>query len=628
MSVLLIDAHLTHDENEARIFTRTFVDEANKYVGVTVLGATAALQTQMVGLGDHVLFFNHSDQGYSPAVLRLLRKSAEAGAQIIPIAMTETERHPPNDIRTHQSFDVTEELARGGLEQAQVPVVAAKLAQAVVAQALPTLARERMRLFLSHRRFDGESITRAVWRELVTRGQAQGVFRDLADVRAGEDAQDIIMERLAASDVVVFLDTPRSGESEWIARELEAALALNIPIVWVRIGPAEGRAELRVRPGLAPHLDLSDLNAAEGAIHPEIADKILQISFAVSCEAGLRVLEARDHLEALHDQGRIQLRTLDPQRMLFEVSLPRQPRRYDERPRRHLVQFFGRLPDDEDAQRFGPCARDAGYELHRTLGAPYDAAVLAGPIPEPTVPPELRDGGGLPCYVDSADAYLRHLEEIVMPEPRATAWGVVLSGAFPDDASPEQAQEIKEAVHAFARGVFLRGGTLIFGGHPTFQPMIFELGRELFGAEDRAERIRLYVSEHFLTEAAAREFSRDASTRLIPHVAGDRGKSLTAMRRAMLTDDRSRALVAIGGRGITPGRSAGVDEEVDLALALGMPVFLVGAAGGRAATLATHRRAAGWRPALNGLTPEQNEELLQSRDYTVLTDLVLMSLGY
>jgi hypothetical protein len=109
-------------------------------------------------------------------------------------------------------------------------------------------------------------------------------------------------------------------------------------------------------------------------------------------------------------------------------------------------------------------------------------------------------------------------------------------------------------------------------------------------------------------------------------VENDRAQSLTLMRRMMIADRDTLALVAIGGREPTPDRSPGVDEEVALARAAGIPVFLVGSAGGRSATIATERRVGNASP-LNALSVSENEALLLSYDYGVLANMVLTHLG-
>jgi hypothetical protein len=94
------------------------------------------------------------------------------------------------------------------------------------------------------------------------------------------------------SDAVVFLDTPRSGESPWIAKELQSALALQTPIVWVRIGPEEGRLPLLVRPSEVPHFKFPELDAANGSFDSMTVECIVQKTFRI---------HHRDYVDRLMD---------------------------------------------------------------------------------------------------------------------------------------------------------------------------------------------------------------------------------------------------------------------------------------------------------------------------------------
>lgn len=55
------------------------------------------------------------------------------------------------------------------------------------------------------------------------------------------------------SDVFIFLHTPRSGESDWIIKELRFALLRQIPVLWVQIDNAD-IGTLTVKPSDRPHL--------------------------------------------------------------------------------------------------------------------------------------------------------------------------------------------------------------------------------------------------------------------------------------------------------------------------------------------------------------------------------------
>jgi hypothetical protein len=103
------------------------------------------------------------------------------------------------------------------------------------------------------------------------------------------------------------------------------------------------------------------------------------------------------------------------------------------------------------------------------------------------------------------------------------------------------------AVHAFSEAALRSGVGLSFGAHPTFQFLIFDLARRI-RPDDFRRVLRMYVSKFFVTEATVLEFQNNAEVFPTDAVAGDRARSLTMMRRAMLNDPEVGALVAIGGK--------------------------------------------------------------------------------
>lgn len=78
-------------------------------------------------------------------------------------------------------------------------------------------------------------------------------FRDVVNVKVGDAAQEVIDERMENSDVFIFLHTARSGESDWILKELRFALLRQIPVLWVQIDNADVNI-LKIKPSDQPHL--------------------------------------------------------------------------------------------------------------------------------------------------------------------------------------------------------------------------------------------------------------------------------------------------------------------------------------------------------------------------------------
>lgn len=616
MRVYIVHPNLTNVGPSAHDFYAACKDELEQYVEVSTVRAGVVAQAAEFTPGDAILFFNRPDQNYDTSLRALFAAAAKAKIEVFPVALTPESRVPPAELSDKQSFDVADQLRQRSLTDANIRTVAIVLARAVVSRLQPTLSRERMRLFISHRRVDGEELAAAFYDRMVVR--AQECFRDLIDVRVGQDAQEVIEANLLQSDAVVFIDTPQAGESEWVARELEIALALNLPVVWVRIGPTEGRARLRVEPASKPHFDLAGSVMSPDAVRSELVDEVIHTAFRVSRESATRVFDQLRRLKAIADEGKIQINEEDKGKLLYTVRIPRKGSRYPERPITHLIQFYGRWPKDDDESGFLPYVGGLGFPPHPKHGPPYDAALLIAPIPSQTIEGESQR----PFYADSMDEYVSTVEKYVTtettPPPRR---GLIVSGAFPD-ARPEFQQNLTAAVHAFVRATLDRQGIVIFGAHPTFTPLIFDMARRR-RPRDFESAIRVYVSRYFVDDAGLPAYEKNATVFAAEKIDGRRDASLTRMRSQMISDAQAAGLVAIGGRTRAGGHSPGVDEEIELARKVGLPVFLVGSAGGRTAELGAEMSAAGWPDPLNGLTAEQNQELLVSPDYGMLANMVL-----
>jgi len=179
------------------------------------------------------------------------------------------------------------------------------------------------------------------------------------------------------------------------------------------------------------------------------------------------------------------------------------------------------------------------------------------------------------------------------------------------------------AVHAVTEASLRAGIGVSFGAHPTFQFMIFDLARRLRPI-DYLTAVRMYISRFFVTEAAVEEFRKSAEVIPVDAIAGDRAKSLTKMRQAMLNDAEAGALVVIGGKTSRGGHSPGVDEEIQLAREAGLPVYIFGSVGGRSSQLSAAMTPAE-RVAFSGLSESASEELAISLDYSRLAKLILDS---
>jgi hypothetical protein len=622
-TVFLLSPALTLGNSaDAEKFFQACKKQLAAYVPVSEILNETALRATRPGNSDAVIVFNESDNHYRPSILQFLADCRLYRAVIISIAMTPNSRRPPEPIQNEQSFDVTEQLRLRSLSSAHLETIATVFSRQLLAKLEPTLTNEPMHIFLSYRRIDGEEI--AGWFDADLRARAQTAFRDLLSVKIGEDAQEVIERSLSECDAVVFIDTPKAGDSVWIEKELQTALSFNLPIVWVRVGPEENRINLPVMPAQRPHFSFSGLQASNERIPAETIDQIVHKAFEICREIfASRVFDQIGYIRRLSAAHGATFHEMDKSRLLYTITFPRKEFRYPLRPITQVLQFFGRWPTENDRGQMDPYLRRYGYEPHPKHGPYYDTAILLAPVP--TRPDSASLGSPYMC-VESSDDYVQFIEGHLVPKrlPHSRK-GVIISGAFPD-CEPEHQQYLTDAVHAFTRGCLDRSGTIIFGAHPTFQHLIFDMAKRR-RPEDFKSVLHMYISRFFATDAALEEYAKYASVFPTEAVVGSRGESLTAMRRAMINDSQAVALIAIGGKTSAGGHAPGVDEEVALAHDAGIPVFIVGSVGGRSGQLGLEWNSnETTRGALNALSVGQNEQLLNSIDYLSLTSLVLDSL--
>ncbi len=271
-----------------------------------------------------MVFFNPPCNEYAGAVELLLAEARGAGAVILPIAMAVEHRRPAGAAGELQSFDVVDQLRRRELTSEQLSIIGAAFAREALGVTMPTFVKSRLRIFLCHRRRDGEVVTAEL--DAALRVRHEHVFRDLIDIQVAERAQEQIEAHLAGADVLVFLDTPDAGESWWVARELEIALGRNIPVVWVRLHAAiEEREQLTVKPSAEPHIGVqgAELSREEAGL---LADEILRVAARLASQHGRTSMQALRRLKAWAAEQGAEIELLNARRQIFQLRHPRQRR--------------------------------------------------------------------------------------------------------------------------------------------------------------------------------------------------------------------------------------------------------------------------------------------------------------
>ncbi len=559
------------------------------------------------GAGDGVVLINpQASSAPDDAISELLARAQEQGAVILPVAMTADTRRPPDAVEDAQSFDVHDRLRRRKLQPTQLAVAAEEFARDALSRVQPTCTRARLRVFLSYRRTDAEGLCAAL--DAAISARHDHIFRDLLDVGTGNEAQVKIETALAVADVIIFVDTPSAGKSPWIAREIELALGRSVPIVWIRLGDDEERAPLATRPADEPNLR-RPLDLDLGAID-ELADEALVTAFRLASE---HVRAARVAFGSIRGWARnhdAEVSVLDQRQMIYELRHPTVARIYPARPAVDILQVFGRQVDQEDRAALEEWLTKHGHGPHDRNCRAFDAALLLCPLPSAAF-----DAGDWSVLEHPE----RYLASLTGPQPgpasNLSSPTLLLLGAF--SAAPDAQGEIINAVRSVCAGWMRRGGSVVFGGHPTFTPLVIETAELLLG-ESPGDRVHVFQSAFYVDDTVAEALARRCKVTLTPAIA-DKEQSLTSMRKGMVAAAAAgrAVVVAIGGRTSEGGaHTPGIDEEIKLARRRDLPVVLLGAPGGRSAELAVQVGAdVDWGQLGNRLSVDQNAEFATSSDY-------------
>lgn len=213
---------------------------------------------------------------------------------------------------------------------------------------------------------------------------------------------------------------------------------------------------------------------------------------------------------------------------------------------------------------------------------------------------------------------------------------VLLSGSIPDRQDWTE-PGLDRAILEFARDltalVLKHGGRMVHGCHPSLTPVLLAQARRFLRPEAASERLTLVMSQLWARSAPPEqlaELQRHSLFVVTPSVGdGDardamtRNLSLTVLRKALV--DHADVVVAVGGRMHRGRFTDGIEEELDLARAQGLPCFLIGALGGKTEELASTRLADLSRG--NGLTNVEREQFAATQDVAGLAGQLVRHLA-
>lgn len=623
MGAVLINPILTiGDDPVADDFYHIVRSELEEYTDVRSLKTAMHLHSTSLQSDEVLVIFNKQNDEYSENVLQLLRHALLMNCVVIPVSLYKESRTPAPIISLIQSFEVVDQLRQRRLTHNNMDTVAFALSRLIMSKIQPTMSVDHMDIFISHRRIDGEEIAAGFYNEFRRRADEVEAFRDLISIKTGQNAQEEIERNLRNSDAVIFIDTPLCGESEWVERELQMALGLNLPIVWVKVGSTSGRVTLKAKPAGSPHFSFECLEIDDLIQSPNIVEDIIHKAFQISRNNAMTVIDHFNRLQHLASSKKIKLVSINKKNMIYRVEIPRKFNefQYYQRSINHVLQLFGRNPKTIDRTGFEPLISELGFQVHPDLGYHFDSGLLLGPNTSLN-----STNSSEPICVDSIDEYVTSLQKYLSSDKiQMDKKGVVISGAFPD-YEPEFQQQLTDAVFSFAKAILDKGGIIIFGSHPTFQHLILDLARRQ-RPNDYINAVHMYVSKYFVTQATINETTNRATVYATENINNDCAESLTAMRQAMIADEDIAGIILLGGKQHAHIKS-GIDEELELAQQKGVPAFIIGSVGGRSSELAREISVKGGDP-INTLTEEQNKKLLTSLDFRLLADEILQSLGF
>ena len=192
---------------------------------------------------------------------------------------------------------------------------------------------------------------------------------------------------------------------------------------------------------------------------------------------------------------------------------------------------------------------------------------------------------------------------------------IIISGAFPDCDEIYKAS-LLEAVLVYSREIIKNGYTLVFGAHPTFQKLIFDIGN--IYSSDIKYSIEMHMDKHFLKDYDMNELQRKCTLVL--------ANNIEEMRKQMICNQKSEMLICLGGKIKDNKAQQGVDIEIALAQEAKIPVALVGTVGGRSSEYAYEKLINHSWSDLNNWNDDINEELFHNVNHrlmiTKLLDLI------
>ena len=553
-----------------------------------------------------IIYNDYKENGcVADEVRELIKTAIERKAEIWPVAADRSTRIPGKIISNKQSYDIWEQLRCRNLDEQYLPTIAKIFSRKIIAKAFPTCYCEEGEVFLSHKRVDGEEITAKIYDKMLIQARESNPFRDVINVKVGDEAQAQIDEEMESSDVFVFIHTTQSVDSEWVVKELRFALLRQIPILWIQIDEADIK-KLKIKPSDAPHLKYRTEDFYDDEKLTKIVDEILQKSFELIMDRSNQML---GYIDLLNNMFGDRQKTVDENNMIYSVSMERKQYHYPQRNIEQKYQIFGRTPTLADAQELNEKHNDSSID---------SVVILTNRI----VSYSVRNNVVFDNIQDFCYHWNRYITET---QKGSNGMEIIVSGAFPDSDEIFK-QSLTDALILFAKTIIRNGYEVTFGAHPTFQELFYEVAKEI-EPQNYKKKVNMYISEYFLVSGSEQEAEyREKFNLFISEKREDLGQSLREMRKQMIQRKKVKALVCLGGKIKENKKDEGIREEIELAQEMNIPVFVVGSVGGCSSKVALGYKSQEWS-GLNNAPMELNQEFLEGIDYFSMAQEMINYLG-
>lgn len=608
MNVIICRPELTmEDFKDAVVFFEECHEILSKYIfNLRNIGSYELIRQVMLEHADKddiLIFFTSENGVYDKQVLKLLEKYNDVQSRIWPVAMNAAPecRRPPAPVSDRQSFDVACRKENRNPFKNNIKAIAQIFARKIIAQTLSPLYSDEVLYFISHCRKDGEQLAAKLADGLRLLTRERNVYRDVVNVAVGDDAQKNIDEHLKISDVLIFLQTENAQYSKYIMKELCHALLNDIPILWIQIDQAS-YGDMEIRPYENPVLQYGRDEFFDSGRLEEIVDEIEEKCFQLIMNSSGQVYSYLECFMEMSREDKIKLQRDEENALAYQIEYIENVKdRYDSGIRRHYIQCFGRNPKESDIKKF--CVNVKHKERYKECNRLFLLSAHGKK--------ESKMGDDR-IYEDNYEDYLANIQNILGDYSPKTGKRIIISGAFPDYDEIYK-NSLTEAVILYARQIIRNGFTLVFGAHPTFQQIIFDIG-ELYSS-DVAYSIEMHMAKEYADRYDLKLLNKKCRLVL--------SNSLQEMRENMICREKAEMLICLGGKVKNDPSQQGVDAEVELARNCGLPVALVGTVGGRSSEYAYELLKQGKWEEINPWESELNEGLFYNVNHRLMVEKLL-----